>query len=155
MSATTAHFNPRTPCGVRPALYRNARLATYFNPRTPCEVRPKREIHRRCTNAISTHTPLAGCDMSEIIYPAVFHAFQPTHPSRGATRSVIPRAPSVMSFQTHAPLAGCDLVVTKCWCSAALFQPMHPSRGATNDLVGLQHAVLISIHASLAGCDAI
>ena len=35
-----AHFNPRTPCGVRPRRAGCAhRPADYFNPRTPCGVR--------------------------------------------------------------------------------------------------------------------
>ena len=33
------HFNPRTPCGVRPALLRRNHQEVYFNPRTPCGVR--------------------------------------------------------------------------------------------------------------------
>ena len=33
-------FNPRTPCGVRPATGKNRNRKKCFNPRTPCGVRP-------------------------------------------------------------------------------------------------------------------
>ena len=38
------HFNPRTPCGVRPSVKFLSCSIIYFNPRTPCGVR-----HCRCT----------------------------------------------------------------------------------------------------------
>ena len=83
------HFNPRTPCGVRPALpsspyppirfqsthplrgatprhCRSLRRPAHFNPRTPCGVRPT--------------TPRTA---------TFWGRFQSTHPLRGATRDVI------------------------------------------------------------------
>ena len=56
------HFNPRTPCGVRPsAIILSRSCPRYFNPRTPCGVR--RSAADRCpAGRISIHVPRAGCD---------------------------------------------------------------------------------------------
>ena len=37
------HFNPRTPCGVRPPSRCARSFVLHFNPRTPCGVRLKKE----------------------------------------------------------------------------------------------------------------
>ncbi len=102
-----AHFNPRTPCGVRrcavttfDAVVRISihaprvgcdctfqtlcDLSHYFNPRTPCGVRPTR----------------FGSGQTG-------KKFQSTHPVWGATTSVpLVSLPSVISI--HAPRVGCD-----------------------------------------------
>ena len=57
------HFNPRTPCGVRPAPVHL--LANYAG--------------------ISIHAPLAGCDARGKIFAFCRSQFQSTHPLRGAT----------------------------------------------------------------------
>ena len=58
-----AHFNPRTPCGVRPKPCRTRPPRPNFNPRTPCGVRrfALGGIHQSGAG-ISIHAPLAGCD---------------------------------------------------------------------------------------------
>ena len=57
------HFNPRTPCGVRPsAIILSRSCPRYFNPRTPCGVRRLRRAARIHRRAISIHVPRAGCD---------------------------------------------------------------------------------------------
>ena len=101
---------------------------------------------------ISTHAPLTGCDrfgcvsrltlwhfnprtphgVRQIPYGILFpdKKFQPTHPSRGATRlSAVPLAGD--SISTHAPLTGCDAHA-------------RDSGTAGSD---------ISTHAPLTGCD--
>ena len=63
-SPDRCHFNPRTPCGVRPAL------VTVLSAMT----------------GISIHAPLAGCDTPRPQRPRPWSRFQSTHPLRGATR---------------------------------------------------------------------
>ena len=148
---SSTYFNPRTPCGVRLLLRLAKSLLLNFNPRTPCGVR------------------------LGIVLPAqLAHAFQSTHPLRGATlrRGTSER---LQCISIHAPLAGCDslgglgglgsldfnprtpcgvrLVVGEKPGSEKLFQSTHPLRGAT--LPGLCSCLVwrISIHAPLAGCD--
>ena len=78
------HFNPRTPCGVRPRRPPRSATADDFNPRTPCGVRPG--------------VGFAITSASE---------FQSTHPLRGATGlHAVPLYLQAISI--HAPLAGCD-----------------------------------------------
>ena len=101
------HFNPRTPCGVRPhpriricvvcafqsthplrgatptPTARSSR-AMNFNPRTPCGVRQ--------ISCARLHRPAP---------------FQSTHPLRGATTLMLLRT-VLRHISIHAPLAGCD-----------------------------------------------
>ena len=58
------YFNPRTPCGVRPARYDRYDLLPYFNPRTPCGVRLLLLWTDFSGFLISIHAPLAGCDQA-------------------------------------------------------------------------------------------
>ena len=147
-------FNPRTPCGVRPGVISSKACGIrYFNPRTPCGVRRAR--------------PTAASGQRR---------FQSTHPLRGATRhgdSLRQRH----GISIHAPLAGCDAAGgdgdigakdfnprTPCGVRLqsvyirnfmAVFQSTHPLRGATSFIVLLFSSLCISIHAPLAGCDAL
>ena len=147
-----ADFNPRTPCGVRPASCSFTRFIArfqsthplrgatidnlavtvvklYFNPRTPCGVR---------LPSIYTLTTPAE--------------FQSTHPLRGATFCT-QKLNNFPKISIHAPLAGCDPVPAESFTTdqhfnprtpcgvrpvhhtipvlRSLFQSTHPLRGAT------------------------
>ena len=108
-SSAALDFNPRTPCGVRPAQYQREvdgfvisihaplagcdpsasaarRPSADFNPRTPCGVRlSSRRMERRMATKISIHAPLAGCDLLFLSQQAY-----------------------AKYISIHAPLAGCD-----------------------------------------------
>ena len=150
-SRANEHFNPRTPCGVRPDRKAGGAAGINFNPRTPCGVRPGR--YEPCHQ----------------LFP-----FQSTHPLRGATFDHCVIIASVY-ISIHAPLAGCDnqrhphaVAVydfnprTPCGVrppapavdmSQFVFQSTHPLRGATTMLPSSVTGLVISIHAPLAGCD--
>ena len=84
LSAVSAHFNPRTPCGVRRRPPAPSPAPPYFNPRTPCGVR--REECCLCTIASrfqSTH-PVRGATRPGEDF-LLLRKFQSTHPVRGAT----------------------------------------------------------------------
>ena len=151
-AGSVLYFNPRTPCGVRPAFWRLYRRSSrfqsthplrgatrhkqpvngiprHFNPRTPCGVRPSNSCLTHRLLRISIHAPLAGCDDAA----AVFWC------GRG--------------ISIHAPLAGCDF----CGCAnsggGTYFNPRTPC-GVRPVICGkLPFLVAISIHAPLAGCD--
>ena len=131
LGCSRAHFNPRTPCGVRPALMLG--MGVYF--------------------CISIHAPLAGCDLPGVVargrsrdfnprtpcgvrrqFPngtlPTAASFQSTHPSRGATPFGRTTERLHVAISIHAPLAGCDN------------RPRASGR-----------EISISIHAPLAGCD--
>ena len=56
-----SNFNPRSPCGERPARKKDLFLRPYFNPRSPCGERSAFPLF--CTALIiSIHAPHAGSD---------------------------------------------------------------------------------------------
>ena len=105
-----AHFNPRTPCGVRRRVYSSIsqrKNISIHAPRAGCDVGSGNIW--LATNTISIHAPRAGCDASQIwgLSPRL-RRFQSTHPVRGAT---------CMLYNSHG---------------RAQFQSTHPVRGATS-----------------------
>ena len=147
------HFNPRTPCGVRPGRPPRRPTPEDFNPRTPCGVRPAiASCIPRNTSFQSTH-PVRGATRGALRGVGGDDLFQSTHPVRGATsgrggvdlRSVDfnPRTPCGVRLpgfllvddtgliSIHAPRAGCDGDGRRAAVLQAGFQSTHPVRGAT------------------------
>ena len=147
-----SHFNPRTPCGVRPE-----KRGAKNSPLTFQSTHPSRgatDCVRNLIDAqiISIHAPLVGCDA-------------------GQRDAGLAHAISI-----HAPLAGCDWITMAESVPAVIFQSTHPLRGATLSspspalpathfnprtpcgvrpalMLGMGVYFCISIHAPLAGCD--
>ena len=90
VAAQGRHFNPRTPCGVR-----------------PCRMRWCRP---RCWEFQSTH-PLRGATPGVAGLPSDVKQFHSPHPLRGATRRQRRARGSEHHISIHAPLAGCDTAV--------------------------------------------
>ena len=86
---TPCHFNPRTPCGVRLFVLLAEFLHFDFNPRTPCGVRHSMacEYEKLCKFQ-STH-PMRGATEHANEGDAEQRKFQSTHPMRGATEHVL------------------------------------------------------------------
>ncbi len=123
-------FNPRAPCGARPA--RPARIGcrnVYFNPRAPCGARLVEAGGRTCYLSISIHAPRVGRD-----------ADRGNHKEVG--RNFNPRAP--------CGARPCFFLAVR---QAAQFQSTRPVWGATptTDAGGPCH--VISIHAPRVGRD--
>ena len=100
-----AHFNPRTPCGVRPRrrLLRPPLLPTSIHaPLAGCDYQ---EIDRKLKTGTSIHAPLAGCDGAALHVALSSPLLQSTHPLRGATRDHQPRRGRGKLQSTH-PLRG-------------------------------------------------
>ena len=70
--------------GCDRALMMARAVLMHFNPRTPCGVRPRAGAPLRW-QGISIHAPLAGCDSRPRPSPPAWSGFQSTHPLRGAT----------------------------------------------------------------------
>ena len=109
LSCFRSHFNPRTPCGVRPG-YGTAPYSgcQYFNPRTP------RGVRRQFPNGT---LPTAA-------------SFQSTHPSRGATGCFRGRGSGNTHFNPRTP-RGVRPASDGVKKNGSQFQSTHPSRGAT------------------------
>ena len=131
ISLCTTHFNPRTPCGVRPPRFFIRADGADFNPRTPCGVR-------------LYHTGIGRAT----------ERFQSTHPLRGATTRIPcsradmpyfnPRTPCGVRRQGFRPAKSAD----------RHFNPRTPCGVRLGNRVTANVGPWISIHAPLAGCDA-
>ena len=102
------HFNPRTPCGVRPTRVMLQFVPLNFNPRTPCGVRP------------------GGID--DLLFTWIF---QSTHPLRGATRASHRRDNARHGYFNPRTPCGVRLIRLFPAASTPPFQSTHPLRGAT------------------------
>ena len=150
-SCMCSNFNPRTPCGVRPADLPKAHAEAQFQSTHPLRGATLVSPPALLALCISIHAPLAGCDFCGIEILSSRLQFQSTHPLRGATAANYLDDETILFQSTH-PLRGATrsksgyMILTK-------FQSTHPLRGATGlrDAKAMQQT--ISIHAPLAGCD--
>ena len=78
---------PRVGCDWPRSGARN-RTMPHFNPRTPCGVRPIICVVGFVRIAISIHAPRVGCDGFRWIIVPEQHKFQSTHPVWGATANL-------------------------------------------------------------------
>ena len=126
------HFNPRTPCGVRPPPvyhWRIERLISIHAPHAGCDVGAR--FGGPLPAAISIHAPHAGCDLINAIFTVRHVYFNPRTPCGVRhTEKGIPRTNSKISI--HAPHAGCDALNSSHSLFLHLFQSTHPMRGATS-----------------------
>ena len=145
------HFNPRTPCGVRP--HRSGILKGDLNisihaPRAGCDPVPHKI---RVFPHISIHAPRAGCDFPLYAAAGSSFYFNPRTPcgvrlssaaGQGTDRDFNPRTPcGVRRFSSTVPVApGHFNPRTPC----GVRQDQHPAGTAGGR---------ISIHAPRAGCD--
>ena len=79
---------------------------TYFNPRTPCGVRPAAHQHHRGNRRISIHAPLAGCDWLQPDW--VFDTNISIHAPLAGCDTAQRIKEAIKAISIHAPLAGCD-----------------------------------------------
>ena len=124
-----AHFNPRTPCGVRLGVRKIVHRLKNFNPRTPCGARP-------------AFPQRAGTGRS----------FQSTRPLRGATSKLTSGSPFFF-ISIHAPLAGRDHCVRCSRQARNDFNPRAPCGARRENIIAGGDLYGISIHAPLAGRD--
>ena len=149
---STPYFNPRTPCGVRRANGTVNRSRAYFNPRTPCGVRHNAWTALATALGFQSTHPLRGATLLPIEWQTFRTRFQSTHPLRGATSANPCEKEQIPGISIHAPLAGCD-VPAGCCATVAVISIHAPLAGCDrNDQTG-DHRRAISIHAPLAGCD--
>ena len=147
------HFNPRTPCGVRPASRETRWRRGLFQSTHPMRGATLADGLCLAVDAvISIHAPHAGCDLMfwqhcisylpfqsthpmrgatwSIAYAMQLSIFQSTHPMRGATHLLL-RCIVHLIISIHAPHAGCDMPMTLSASRCCTFQSTHPMRGAT------------------------
>ena len=118
-------FNPRAPCGARPAIRGRSRPTSgHFNPRAPCGAR-RHQPRQRDRKPISTHAPLAGRDLAALLQSLEQCDFNPRAPC-GARRRGRRRDPLHQDISTHAPLAGRDARFSTSLLAWTNFNPRAP-----------------------------
>ena len=124
----------------------------YFNPRAPCGARPAAPVVEVLPKEISIHAPHAGRDLRAIISFAPMKIFQSTRPMRGATTSGVSTF-VVDGISIHAPHAGRDSQAAMEPRQREHFNPRAPC-GARQEPTHFTDSVTrISIHAPHAGRD--
>ena len=150
LSAVSAHFNPRTPCGVRRRPPAPSPAPPYFNPRTPCGVRldPAR-ISCFCAN-FNPRTP-CGVRPHQSTTAHKMGDFNPRTPC--GVRLIVSKVDTGGEpFQSTYPVRGATAGHSRRW-KPCRFQSTYPVRGATRNTCNRLQGVRISIHVPRAGCD--
>ena len=127
-------------------------LVLYFNPRIPCGMRlPRLGQWCRLRRLFQSTHPMrdATCTLARI---ASQITFQSTHPMRDATLGCLVIAKQPLLFQSTHPMR--DATSAKAGLVPTIkFQSTHPMRDATSPSRIILAPMIISIHASHAGCD--
>ena len=89
----------------------------HFNPRTPCGVRPVNNGEISAAEAISIHAPLAGCDSGVRLVDISKLYFNPRTPC-GVRRGVENLANLGAVFQSTHPLRGATCIMTERFAAA-------------------------------------
>ena len=168
------HFNPRSPWGERPGVWKVDRLELLisihaprggsdkrlntirngegnFNPRSPWGERLQTKIKQDSMIVFQSTLPVGGATQKFQSYQKQ-ERFQSTLPVGGATHIYT-------SFQTdtlisiHAPRGGSDLVTTSHRGNKKKFQSTLPVGGATRGNKKKRENYVISIHAPRGGSD--
>ena len=120
---------PRAGCDRRKQARRIKPF--HFNPRTPCGVRPFVSAVNVFPETISIHAPRAGCDVARLFRVGSHVLFQSTHPVRGATARRRFRQHIRHNFNPRTPCGVRRRSAQRAgWYSS--FQSTHPVRGATS-----------------------
>ena len=169
-------FNPRAPCGARPASALSSAKVVRFQSTRPMRgaTRPAHQTHHpprvsihaphtgrdlvgvedTVCREVSIHAPHAGRDPSQCSICDTRSLFQSTRPMRGATACLLRRARK-SHVSIHAPHAGRDLRDQRCMTCAAGFNPRAPCGARLCDHHANADDRVVSIHAPHAGRDRI
>ena len=146
------HFNPRSPCGERPATKSAIQTFGDFNPRSPCGERPGASALEASKSRFQSTLPVWGATRSRRTTTSA-KKFQSTLPVWGATfflliDDLVPR------ISIHAPRVGSDSHGEGIsYPQTGYFNPRSPC--GERPFVGtvVAPSVAISIHAPRVGSD--
>ena len=109
---------------------RRTSCSTHFNPRTPCGVRPLTDPQQLQARKFQSTHPLRGATFTGGAIFLFAFKFQSTHPLRGATVKAFRRVRENGHFNPRTP-CGVRLSISNCRGRYKRFQSTHPLRGAT------------------------
>ena len=153
VQVTISIHAPHAGCDRR--LRHGPIFGEYFNPRTPCGVRPAGRLRRLSRHYISIHAPHAGCDVRP--WPAAIGAltFQSTHPMRGATGRIKTFERCGYYFNPRTPCGVRHREYPRRERGRRNFNPRTPCGVRPVAATETTGGNIISIHAPHAGCDVI
>ena len=125
-----SHFNPRTPCGVRPERLSPLAKSRNFNPRTPCGVRPPAFFFTGFPFHFNPRTPCGVRLLSLGTRPGYTAYFNPRTPC-GVRLFCLVGSHHGIDISIHAPRVGCDVFFPLIRLGSPRFQSTHPVWGAT------------------------
>ena len=125
----------------------------HFNPRAPCGARLQHDFQRRQLAVISIHAPLAGRDCQRRSCAPRPRHFNPRAPC-GARLPDDKDTCVVMEFQSTYPLRGAT-GIGRADAKGKNFNPRAPCGARRGGAANATHIGIISIHAPLAGRDAV
>ena len=123
-TACRPDFNPRTPCGVRPAGCGAAICLDAFQSTHPLRGATRRCADKRTDRHISIHAPLAGCDA--VTNPISGSVTISIHAPLAGCDALRVHDVQDVGISIHAPLAGCDFPDAVVLEGAAHFNPRTP-----------------------------
>ena len=144
-------FNPRAPCGARPAFLALSAACRVFQSTRPMRGATHGDVPVDAPHLVSIHAPHAGRDLVRGALQIDADEFQSTRPMRGATIRLKAVTTGSM-FQSTRPMRGATVQHIRN-LSMRSFQSTRPMRGATILGIGEPHSNRVSIHAPHAGRD--
>ena len=146
------HFNPRTPCGVRPGMNATGESDMRFQSTHPMRGATGGSVETQFYWAISIHAPHAGCDVIFHLALSSFFWISIHAPHAGCDETDgNPVGFYVISI--HAPHAGCDRRKGRKKRRQRNFNPRTPCGVRRDHGEDPVPSPVISIHAPHAGCD--
>ena len=124
IAPASADFNPRAPCGARPAMRSRSARRLHFNPRAPCGARRSTTAKREAVDHFNPRAP-CGARLGRRKTWQHLIRFQSTCPLRGTTPldTGTGRTPLI---SIHVPLAGHDAIAGSAGAINAHFNPRAP-----------------------------
>ena len=123
-------FNPRAPCGARPARCTKSLRASQISIHAPRMGRDLSEFAARYGYTISIHAPRMGRDAAPAARWRAKHDFNPRAPY-GARHSGVSDKAGAQAISIHAPRMGRDGSVSSDAYAFTRFQSTRPVWGAT------------------------
>ena len=125
------HFNPRTPCGVRPrSKSSRLRLSRFQSTHPVWGATWPAEVWYEVV-VISIHAPRVGCDHWPLCIKQTPTNFNPRTPCGVRPWHTVHRV-LYGTISIHAPRVGCDWLHLPYWVPENKFQSTHPVWGATD-----------------------
>ena len=121
-----AHFNPRSPCGLRHAPGGICfSTASHFNPRSPCGLRPVPEKPLLCSINFNPRSPCGLRRLKYLVSCNNHEQFQSTQPMRAAT-IVSAISKQIKAFQSTQPMRAATFPADKHRTRQKNFNPRSP-----------------------------